>query len=99
MVEILAATLTGSNHGFQASSFFDDKGGPPHIGQFFIVIDPNGFSGGGFADRLSVLVEAILDQPGTRLPGARRVGIREISAGDGVDIPDNLLEQLRSRAG
>ncbi len=99
MVEILAATLTGSNHGFEASSFFDDKGGPPHIGQFFIVIDPAGFSGGTFTDRLAVLMEAILDQPGTRLPGARRVGIRETSGRDGVDIPEGLLDQLQSRVG
>lgn len=99
MVEILAATLTGSNHGFEASSFFDDKGGPPHIGQFFIVIDPAGFSGGAFADRLAVLIEAILEQPGTRLPGARRVGIRETAAQNGVDIPENLLNQLQAQAG
>ena len=99
MVEILAATLTGSNHGFEASSFFDDKGGPPHIGQFFIVIDPVGFSGGTFTDRLSVLIEAILDQPGTRLPGARRIGIREKASQDGVDVPDALLDQLKGRVG
>jgi len=98
MVEILAATLTGSNHGFEASSFFDDKGGPPHIGQFFIVIDPTGFSGGAFTERLGVLTMAILDQPGTRLPGARRIGIRDDSHNMGVDIPDGLLAQLRERA-
>lgn len=97
MVEILAATLTGSNHGFEASSFFDDKGGPPHIGQFFIVIDPSGFSGGAFTERLGALMEAILDQPGTRLPGARRIGIRDDSHNMGVNVPDGLLAQLRER--
>lgn len=97
MVEILAATLTGSNHGFEASSFFDDKGGPPHIGQFFIVIDPAGFSGGAFTERLGTLTEAILEQPGTRLPGARRFGIRDESHNHGVNIPDGLLDQLRAR--
>lgn len=99
MVEILAATLTGSNHGFEASSFFDDKGDSPHIGQFFIIIDPVGFSGGAFTERLAVLIEAILEQPGTRLPGARRAGIREIAAHEGVDIPDALLDQLKARVG
>jgi len=98
MVEILAASLTGSNHGFEASSFFDDKGGPPHIGQFFIVIDPEGFSDGHFADRLSLLSDAILDQDGTRLPGQRRFDIRATSAEMGVDIPDALLDELRARA-
>ncbi|MBO6521922.1 MAG: Ldh family oxidoreductase [Rhodospirillales bacterium] len=99
MVEILAATLTGSNHGFEASSFFDDKGPPPHIGQFFIVIDPAGFSGGAFDARMEVLADAILSQEGTRMPGARRFGIRETSARDGVDIPDSLIEDLKTRAG
>ena len=95
MVEILAATLTGSHHGFEASSFFDDKGSPPHIGQFFFVMDPHAFSGGAFSQRLEVLVAAILDQKGTRLPGGRRMDIRVRSEKNGVDIPDNLLTTLR----
>jgi len=99
MVEILAATLTGSNHGFEASSFFDDKGPAPHIGQFFIVIDPQGFSGGAFNSRLDVLAESILSQEGTRMPGARRFGIRDAAHKDGIDIPDGLIADLRARAG
>lgn len=99
MVEILTATLTGSNHGFEASSFFDDKGPAPHIGQFFIAIDPVGFSGGVFDERMEALAEAILSQEGTRMPGARRFNIREASARDGVDIPDNLFDDLKTRAG
>lgn len=99
MVEILTATLTGSNHGFEASSFFDDKGPAPHIGQFFIAIDPVGFSGGVFDERMEALAEAILSQEGTRMPGARRFNIREASASDGVDIPDNLFDDLKTRAG
>jgi (2R)-3-sulfolactate dehydrogenase (NADP+) len=98
MVEILAATLTGSNHGFEASSFFDDKGPAPHIGQFFIVIDPLVFSGGVFSTRLETLVDAILEQQGTRLPGARRHGIRQKSHDVGVEIPDVLMDELRRRA-
>lgn len=98
MVEIMSATMTGSNHGFEASSFFDDKGGPPHIGQFFIAMDPGKFAGDGFADRLEVLLGAMLEQDGVRLPGARRFGIREKSQAEGVEIPDNLLEQLEKRA-
>ena len=98
MVEILTATLTGSNHGFEASSFFDDKGPAPHIGQFFIVIDPDGFSGGAFGERMEVLADAILSQDGTRMPGARRFNIREISATEGVDIPDGLIADLKARS-
>lgn len=98
MVEIMAATMTGSNHGFEASSFFDDKGPAPHIGQFFIAMDPAAFAGDGFADRLEVLLTAMLEQQGTRLPGARRFAIREKSHADGVEIPDKLLDGLEKRA-
>lgn len=40
MVEILSATLTGSNHAFEASSFFEAEGPAPGIGQSFILISP-----------------------------------------------------------
>ncbi len=99
MIEILSATLNASNHGFEASSFFDDKGPPPNIGQFFIVIDPARFGGAKFQDRLAVLVGAILDQPGTRLPGPRRFALRANAEADGVNIPEGLLADLRARAG
>ncbi len=99
MVEILSATLTGSNFGFEASSFFEGEGAPPNVGQFFIVIDPTVFSGGQFAERMEVLAEAILSQPGTRLPGVRRHDIRAASEKDGVDVPDGLMTELRERAG
>lgn len=98
MVEIMAATMTGSHHGFEASSFFDDQGPPPHIGQFFIAMDPAAFAGDGFADRLEVLLTAMLEQDGVRLPGARRFGIRETAHAKGVEIPDKLLEELEKRA-
>ncbi len=32
MIEILAAAVTGSAFGWEASSFFDDQGGPPNMG-------------------------------------------------------------------
>jgi (2R)-3-sulfolactate dehydrogenase (NADP+) len=40
MVEILAAAVTGSAFGWEASSFFDADGGPPDMGHLFIAIDP-----------------------------------------------------------
>src|SRR3546814_5911381 len=72
MVEILSAALTASNFGYEASSFFTGEGAPPRVGQFLIVIDPGPFSQGGFLDRLEDLLAAILEQPGTRLPGDRK---------------------------
>ncbi len=43
MVEVLAAALVGTHFAFEASSFLDDKGGPPQTGQLIIAIDPAGF--------------------------------------------------------
>lgn len=94
MVEVLAAALTASNFAFEASSFFTGDGDPPGVGQFMIAIDPNPFSNGAFADRLEVLVTAILDQPGTRLPGAQRFARRIETENNGVDIPQALHDQL-----
>ena len=97
MVEILAAVLTGSNCGFEASSFFTADGKPPHVGQFFIVLNPQAFAGDGFADRLEVLLSATLEHPNTRLPGSRRSEIREKSVAGGIDLPDALHADLLSR--
>jgi len=73
MVEMLAAGLTGSNFGFEASSFLNAEGDSPGVGQLIIAIDPSFFSGESFAERTETLVSAILEQPATRLPGDKRI--------------------------
>ncbi len=98
MVEILAAGLTGANFGFEASSFFTADGPPPGVGQLIIGIDPGPLSGGAFADRLEVLADAILDQPGTRLPGDRRRSARQTAMRDGVRVPLSLLQEVKQLA-
>ncbi len=98
MVELLAAALTGSNFGYEASSFFDAKGGPPRVGQFFLVIDPARFAGEGFATRVGTLVAAMLEQEGTRLPGDRRLDARRKAQTGGISITDDLQAELVRRA-
>jgi (2R)-3-sulfolactate dehydrogenase (NADP+) len=98
MVEILSALFTGSHFGFEASSFFTPKGDPPLIGQFMMAFDPAPMAGAAIAERMETLMTAITDQPGTRLPGARRFDLRAKAEADGVDIPDALLDDLRRRA-
>jgi (2R)-3-sulfolactate dehydrogenase (NADP+) len=98
MVEILAAALTGSSFGHEASSFFDAEGGPPRVGQFFVLIDPARFGGDGFGARVDALCAAILAQPGTRVPGMRRLELRARAAREGIEIPDALHGQLRMLA-
>ena len=94
----MSAALTGSHFGFEASSFFDNEGGPPAVGQFFLVIDPAPMSGGRFAERIETLFSAILGQDGTRLPGDRRFALREKARRDGVEIPDALYQDISARA-
>lgn len=94
MVEILAAALTGSNFGFEATSFFAAEGEPPGVGQTILCFNPEIMSGGLFASRLETLVEAILKQNGTRLPGTKRLQMRERSQKNGVELSEILHTEL-----
>ncbi|MDJ0952416.1 MAG: Ldh family oxidoreductase [Acidimicrobiia bacterium] len=96
-VEIMAAAMTGAHFGYEASSFFDDAGGPPRVGQFIIGFNPGPLSGGSYAERLEVLLDAVTEQEGTRIPGARRQRIREAST-KGVEVPDDLLAWMEAAA-
>jgi (2R)-3-sulfolactate dehydrogenase (NADP+) len=94
MVELISAAMTGSQFGFEASSFFDADGGPSRTGQFFFIFDPVAFGGDAVLDRIEVLMTAITGQPDVRLPGARRFENRKKAEIDGVEIPDKLVEVL-----
>jgi len=94
MVEILSAALTASHFGFEASSFFDAEGASPDIGQLIIAISPGPLSGGQFAERLETLFSAILEQPGTRLPGSGKAAMRKKAEQDGIEINQTVHEGL-----
>ena len=96
-VDILAGALTGSNFSFEASSFGDCNGGPPRTGQFLIAIDPALFGGTGFTARVEMLFAAMLSEPGTRLPGDRRLAARKAHA-DGVAVDNALLALIKHYA-
>ena len=98
MVELLAAGLTGSSFGYEASSFFTTEGEPPNVGQFFVVFDPAAFGGPVAAERIATLIGAIDAQPDTRLPGARRFDLRAKAKADGVEVGDGLLGELETLA-
>lgn len=97
-VELLAAGLTGAHFGFEASSFFTADGDAPAIGHLFLAMDPAALGGEGWAERVEVLLTAILAQDGTRLPGDRRLAAREAAERDGIDIDSALLADLERRA-
>ena len=97
MVELLAVALTGSNFGWEASSFFDAKGPPPHVGQMFLGLDVRAFSRDASA-RAEILFQAMTGQPGVRLPGDRRFALRKKAEADGVEVPDPLMAEIERRA-
>lgn len=86
MVEILAAALVGTHFAFQASSFLDDKGGPPDTGQLILAIDPTSMGGHWFHERMKLLAHMIEEQPGARLPGMRRYGLRAKARAEGIEV-------------
>ena len=94
MVEILAAAVTGSNFGFEASSLFDSKGEAPKLGQMILTLDPDRLSGGGFTARMATLVGAIEQTEGARLPGLMRLEHRARAKRDGIDVPGSLHRRL-----
>ena len=100
MVEVLAVTLTGARFGFEASSFFDAEGGPPGVGQFLIAIDPGAFGGADvFDDRMATLAAMIEGDGDARLPGSRRITLRETAAREGVTVDAKLLAEVCAIAG
>ncbi|MEM8744605.1 MAG: Ldh family oxidoreductase [Pseudomonadota bacterium] len=100
MVEILAAPLTGSSLSTEATSFFTTDGEPPAVGEFLIVIDPDGFAGRDqFLTRVEAILLSITEQEGARLPGGRRAELRKTAAENGLDVPANLVDEARALAG
>jgi (2R)-3-sulfolactate dehydrogenase (NADP+) len=100
VVELLCCALTGARMGFEADTFFADEGNRPRIGQAFLAIDPAALAGSEvYAERVETLVAVMLQDPAVRLPGARRRAMADAAAREGVEIPQALLDQLRSLAG
>jgi len=95
VVELLACALTGAAFGFEADSFFVDEGNRPKLGQAFLVIDPDALAGrGAYLERVETLVAIMLEDPGVRLPGARRDALAAAAARDGVELAQGLADTL-----
>jgi (2R)-3-sulfolactate dehydrogenase (NADP+) len=95
MVELLAAGLTGARYASEASSFLDAEGGPPGTGQLVLAFDPAAF-GGDAAARFGALARMIESQAGARLPGRRRLALRETARAEGLPVADALLREIEA---
>ena len=92
-VEIMTACLTGANLGTEASSFADDKGGPPGTGQFFIAINPEKYSE-GFEEKITSLIKNIESQDGPRVPGSKRIANANANADNPINIKEDLYNKI-----
>jgi (2R)-3-sulfolactate dehydrogenase (NADP+) len=91
VVDVLAAALTGSHFGFEASPFTDDGGNRPRIAQAFILIDPWALAGRDVYDaRIETLVAQMLVDDEVRLPGVRRLALEHQAREEGVELPAGL---------
>lgn len=96
MVEIMSAALTGASLAIEASSLFTPDGPAPRLGQSFLIMDPAATAGASFVDRVEQLLTFITDQPGTRLPGDRRIGLsQQARQSNSIELADDLLAELR----
>src|SRR5262249_34893705 len=98
MVEMLAAGLTGARFAFEATSFFSAEGAPPETGQLIIALAPEVLGGADALHQLARLAEAVENEPGARLPGARRLAQRRATAEHGVEVPQALMEEIEALA-
>ncbi|MEO9875309.1 MAG: Ldh family oxidoreductase [Anderseniella sp.] len=103
LVDVLAGGLAGPNFSFQASLFGNNEGGPCDVGQMFIALAPETFTGiqsgpGPFAERLEIMLAALGEDDGVHLPGNSRHAHREQATAHGVTVPAELIARLRSYA-
>ena len=97
VVELLVTAVIGARFGFEASTFFQDEGNRPGIGQAFVVVAPDALAGSdAYLDRIEVLVDEMRRDPGVRLPGARREALRRTAERDGVEVAAAMLAQLQA---
>ncbi len=94
MVELLAAGITGSHFGWEASSVLDDRGAAPNLGQTIIAIDAQRVSDGTFLQRAAALLQAFGEEPGARLPGTSRLERRVAAQRDGITLTSKLLAEI-----
>jgi (2R)-3-sulfolactate dehydrogenase (NADP+) len=86
MLEILCGALAGGHFAWEATSFLDDQGPSPGVGQMLIAFDVGAFSGPAFAARMADLLGEVAGESTVRLPGERRLANRERASTGGLTL-------------
>lgn len=99
LVEGLTGGMVGPCLSAEVADMFDpeDDRTPQGIGHLVVVVDPAWFDGPGGHDaatRLDLLASRVV-MAGGRLPGTGRRQPREIADGELLDLPDELVGELR----
>jgi (2R)-3-sulfolactate dehydrogenase (NADP+) len=98
LVDVMSGGVAGSRFSFEATSFGDNEGGPPDVGQVVLAIDPSASMGDGYVERLEVEFRALTGEAGARLPGDQRLAHRAAAAEFGVAVPEELMDRLNAYA-
>jgi (2R)-3-sulfolactate dehydrogenase (NADP+) len=99
LVEVLCVALTGAAFSFENDSYFE-PGNKPRIGHAILAINTGMLvDSDAFAERLEVMISAMLRDEGARLPGARRHQLTATARAQGILLTDSQLAELMSLAG
>lgn len=98
MIEVLCGALMGGAFGWEASSFFDDRGGPPDVGHVLIALNPRAFAAESFGARMKQIAADVV-AGGARLPGDRRLALREHAQQAGLSVPAKLYREIQALTG
>lgn len=94
LVELLAAGLSGGNWSIDAPSFAAGEE-TPGVGQWFLAMDIDAFSGGGAEERIDNYLDRIAAL-GARIPGRDRQEHADAAAGRGIELPPGLYREIES---
>lgn len=97
LVEALSGVLTGAGIGPEVGGTFAPSQGESNVGHCFLAIDP-GAIGPGFVERMDRVV-ADVRRLGGRAPGDRRHSEQARHLRDGIELPEQLLDELERLTG
>jgi LDH2 family malate/lactate/ureidoglycolate dehydrogenase len=104
LVESLSGVLAGAGIGPEVGGTYVQSDRESNVGHSFLAIDATGLDP-AFADRVSRLtdrirsVEPLGETSTVRVPGDRRRRDSENRLREGIDVADNLVEELQQIAG
>lgn len=95
MIDLLAGPLIGEVTSYEAGEQDNGDGGPCTGGEFMMALDPARFGDPDtILDHAEALFTRLLQQDGTRLPGERRYRARVETQEDGIEIPQELYDEI-----